>query len=70
MRVLKLAVSRRRSYQEIADMFNIKMQAICDLVKNSKQSQCYFIKKREKEVRSIVQQVAIAGAVQTSINRK
>ena len=36
IRVVKLAVSRSRTYQEIADMFDIKVQAVCDLVKNFK----------------------------------
>ena len=51
-------------------MFDIKVQAVSDLVKNFKQRQNYFIKKRKKEVKQIIVQVAIVGTVQTSLNRK
>ena len=63
MRVVKLAVSKTRTYDEIANKFNIKLHAVSDLVSNMKKRPSCFIKKREKELKKIISQVAIAGTL-------
>ena len=43
---------------------------MCDLVKNLKKGQSYFVKKREREVQHVKAQVAIAGIVKIAINSR
>ena len=46
LRIVKLVISNKRSHEEVADMFNIKVQAVRDLMKNLKKGKSYFVKKR------------------------
>ena len=47
----------------MADLFNVKVQAVRDLIKDMKCKQKYFINKRKVEIRKVLHEVAIAGAV-------
>ena len=54
----------------MADLFNLKVQAVRDLVKNLNKEQTYFINKRKAEIRRVLEQAAIAGVLQYTINTK
>lgn len=54
----------------MADLFNLKVQAVRDLAKNLKKEQTYFINKRKAEIRRVLEQAAIAGVLQYTINTK
>jgi predicted DNA-binding protein YlxM (UPF0122 family) len=42
---------KERTCKEIADQYNIKVQAVRDLLRDTKRKQGYFIKKKEAEMR-------------------
>ena len=48
----------------------MKVQAVRDLAKNLKKEQTYFINKRKAEIRRVLEQAAIAGVLQYTINTK
>ena len=52
LHIVKLAASNSRTCIEIAELFNVKVQVVYDLVKDSKKKQRYFIKKKEVELRN------------------
>ena len=54
----------------MADLFNLKVQAVRDLAKNLNKEQTYFINKRKAEIRRVLEQAAIAGVLQYTINTK
>ena len=47
--------SRLRTGQEVADLFNVKVQAVRDLSKDMKSKQKYFIQKRKVEIREVLE---------------
>ena len=59
----------KRTGQEVADMFNVKVQVVRDLKKDFKRKQTYFINKRKAETRKVLNQVVIVGVVQCAINQ-
>ena len=63
LRIVKLFASKKRTVEELAVMFNVKEQAVMDLNRDLKRKQRYFVKKREAELRRVMQQVAIVGVV-------
>ena len=52
LHIAKHAASKWRTCIEIAELFNVKVQVVYDLVKDSKKKQRYFIKKKEVELRN------------------
>ena len=52
LHIAKLAASKSRTSIEIAELYNVKVQVVYDLVKDSKKKQGYFIKKKEVELRN------------------
>ena len=52
LHIVKLAASKSRTSVEIAELYNVKVQVVYDLVRDSKKRQSYFIKKKEAELRS------------------
>ena len=64
-----MCAAQSRSNQEVADLFNVKLQLVRDLIKDSKRKQKYFINKRKAEIRKVLQQAVIAGIVKTSLNQ-
>ena len=68
MRVVKMLSSRTRTGQEVADLFNLKLQAVRDLAKDMKGKQTYFVKKRKVEIRRVLDQASIVGVIQRIIN--
>ena len=52
---MKMLASRFRTGQEIADLFNLKLQAVRDLAKDAKSKQKYFIQKRKVEIRKVLE---------------
>ena len=52
LHIAKLAASKSRTCIEISQLFNVKVQVVYDLVKDSKKKQSYFIKKKEIELRN------------------
>ena len=73
LKVVKLAASKLYTCEEIASRFNIKVQAVYHLLKDSKKRKAYFINKKEKELQraknetGIVQTISEALATQTRI---
>ena len=63
MKIVKMISTKLRTGQEVADLFNVKVQAVRDLIKDMKCKQKYFINKRKVEIRKVLHEVAIAGAV-------
>ena len=51
MRIAKLAASKTRTHQEIADMFNIRASAVSKLSSGLKRSNMAIVKRREKELK-------------------
>ena len=52
LQIAKLAASKSRTSIEIAELYNVKVQVVYDLVKDSKKKQAYFIMKKEVELRN------------------
>ena len=50
--IVKLVVSKSRTCVEIAQLYNVKLQVVYDLVRDSKKKQVYFLKKKEVELRN------------------
>ena len=48
---MKLVATGTRTGQEVADLYNLKLQAVRDLVKDLKGKKTYFIDKRKAEIR-------------------
>jgi hypothetical protein len=53
LQVVKLASSKTKTCNEIALIFNIKVQAVYDLSKDLKKKQVYFVKKKEAELKRV-----------------
>ena len=60
--------TRTRTGQEVADIFNLKLQAVRDLSKDLKGKKTYFINKRRTEISKILEEASIVGVVQYTIN--
>ena len=65
--IVKMASSKQKSGQEIADLFDIKVQAVRDLVKDAKKKRVYFINKRARELDHVAATAAIVTAIQEKI---
>lgn len=50
--IVKLVASKSRTCVEIAQLYNVKLQVVYDLVRDSKRKQVYFVKKKEVELRN------------------
>jgi len=46
MKIVKLVASNTRACGEVARLFNVKVQAVYDLLKDLKKSQRLFLRKR------------------------
>ena len=68
LKIVKLLASRSRTYQEVADTFNVKVQLVRDLNKDLKAKQVRFINKRKVEIRKVIQQAAITKSIQNAID--
>ena len=51
MRIAKLAASKSRTHQEIADKFNIRASAVSKLSSELNRSNSAIVKRREKELK-------------------
>ena len=61
--MVKLLATRTRTGQEVADLYNLKLQAVRDLAKNLKGKKTYFIGKRRAEISKTVEQASIVGTI-------
>ena len=50
--IVKLVASKSRTCVEIAQLYNVKLQVVYDLVRDTKKKQVYFVKKKEVELRN------------------
>ena len=50
-----MLASKSRTGQEVADLFNLKLQAVRDLAKDVKSKQTYFIQKRKVEISKVLE---------------
>ena len=51
LRIVKLAASKTRTHQEIADMFNVRASAVSRLSSDLNRSNSAIVKRREKELK-------------------
>ena len=70
LEIVRLATTTRHTCQELALLYNVKVQTIYNLKKDAKKDQRYFVNKKEKELRRTRATSAIVGAVADSIDRK
>ena len=64
--LVKLVASKTRTGVEIADLVNVKVQLIYNLMKDLRRKQGYFVKKKAVEVKRRLQQAAIVKIVTDS----
>ena len=62
--------TRTRTGKEVADLFNLRLQAVRDLAKDFKGKKTYFIEKRRAEIRAVLEDASIIGVIQHTINSK
>ena len=55
LQIVKMAVKRELTYEEIALQFKVKAQLISDLVKSLKKHRTLFINKKKNELRKKLQ---------------
>ena len=70
LHIAKLVASKSRTCVEIAELFNVKVQVVYDLVKDSKKKQVYFIKKKKAELRKSLHQAAVIKIVSNLLSSK
>ena len=63
-----MLASKNRTGQEVAHLFNVKLQVVRDLNKDLKGKKICFINKHKADIRTILKQASIAGVVQNFIN--
>ena len=68
--LVKLVASKSRTGVEIADLMNVKVQVIYDLMKDLKRKQGYFVKKKTVETKRQLHQTAIVKTVAESLAKK
>ena len=67
LQIVKMAVKRELTYEEIAVQFKVKAQLISDLVKSLKKHRTLFINKKKNELRKKLQKEAIKRAIENRL---
>ena len=68
--LVKLASFKTRTSVEIADLMNVKVQVIYDLMKDLRRKQNYFVKKKAVETSRQLHETAITKTVSNSLAMK
>ena len=68
--LVKLVASKRKTSVEIADLMNVKVQVIYDLMKDLRNKQSCFIKKKEVETKRQLHASAIVKTIKDTLARK
>ena len=63
LRLVKLVASKSRTCGEIATLFNVKVKAVYELVKDLKKKKVLFINKRKSELRKATEEAGVICAI-------
>ena len=69
LHIVKLAATKSRTHQEIADMFNIRRRAVSKLLSDVQHSKSSIIKKRTKEIMKAQNEGAIIYVINMMMDR-